>query len=194
MKVISPLLILVSGAPCSGKTRLSREIAAHLNFSVISRDEIKELLFDTLGWSDRAWSKKVGAASFSLMYKQIELLMAAKTSFIVETNFHADSSLDQFNKLIVDFQYRVFHIKLSTHGAILLRRFETRATSGERHPGHVDDGNLEEFRNVFLSDGYRHPELGGKSIDLDTSNFGAINLDQVLREIPGDQASKSSSK
>jgi hypothetical protein len=67
------------------------------------------MLFETLGWSDRDWSKKLGAASYELMYKQLGLLMSAKNNVLVETNFHADSSTEKLCALVQRNQYRVLH-------------------------------------------------------------------------------------
>jgi predicted kinase len=63
-----PLLVIVSGPPCSGKTTLARWLAKELALPLIAKDNIKELLFDHLGWSDRAWSKKLGRATYPLIY------------------------------------------------------------------------------------------------------------------------------
>ena len=52
-----PRLLIVNGLPGSGKTTLSRELAPRLGLPLISKDDIKELLFDQLGWSDREHSK-----------------------------------------------------------------------------------------------------------------------------------------
>jgi predicted kinase len=62
------LLILISGFSCTGKTTLARKIAEKYSLPLISRDDIKESLFDSLGYSDREWSKKLGIASYDLLY------------------------------------------------------------------------------------------------------------------------------
>ena len=58
-----PRLLIVNGLPGSGKTTLSRELAPRLGLPLISKDDIKELLFDQLGWSDREQSKRFGGAA-----------------------------------------------------------------------------------------------------------------------------------
>ena len=55
-----PLLIVVTGAPCAGKTTLARRIAETFRLPLIAKDDIKESLFDSLGWKDREWSKQLG--------------------------------------------------------------------------------------------------------------------------------------
>jgi predicted kinase len=61
-------LIVVSGLPASGKTTLAHLLAAELRLPLVGRDDIKERLFESLGWSDREWSKRLGIASWDLLY------------------------------------------------------------------------------------------------------------------------------
>ena len=47
-----PWVIIVSRPPCTGKTTLGQRIARELEFPFVNKDNIKELLFDRLGWKD----------------------------------------------------------------------------------------------------------------------------------------------
>ena len=62
-------VVLVSGAPGSGKTTLAVPLAAELGFALLSKDRIKETLHDALGApvSDLAWSSRLGAAAMELL-------------------------------------------------------------------------------------------------------------------------------
>ncbi|MBE8523062.1 AAA family ATPase [Amycolatopsis sp. H6(2020)] len=53
----TPAVIVVSGPPAVGKSTLARELATRLTLPLLSRDAIKEALFDTLGYGDRLQSK-----------------------------------------------------------------------------------------------------------------------------------------
>ncbi len=63
-----PTLVLVTDAPGSGKTTLAVPLARHLGLPLITKDTIKEALFDTLGTGDHTWSQRLGAASFQVMF------------------------------------------------------------------------------------------------------------------------------
>jgi 2-phosphoglycerate kinase len=52
-----PLLVIITGPPAAGKTTLGRQLAGALSLPFIHKDGIKEILFDVLGWRDRAWSR-----------------------------------------------------------------------------------------------------------------------------------------
>jgi len=55
-------VLIINGQPCTGKTHLMKKLSSDLKMTYLSRDEIKELLFDDLGVSDSEWSKKLGGA------------------------------------------------------------------------------------------------------------------------------------
>ena len=61
------LLIIINGAPCTGKTTLGRKLAKQLRLPFLSKDGIKEVLFDTLGWED-------GGYRFGMYYRNCSLI------------------------------------------------------------------------------------------------------------------------
>ena len=63
MTAAHPLIVLVNGAPASGKTTLSRRLAGDLGLPLLAKDAIKEVLYDTLGAPDRARSRELGGAT-----------------------------------------------------------------------------------------------------------------------------------
>ena len=58
-------VVLVSGAPASGKTSLAEPLAAALDFPLVSEDFIKETLLDSLDGAtgDQLWSRRLGTAA-----------------------------------------------------------------------------------------------------------------------------------
>ena len=53
-------LIVVSGAPGTGKSTIAAALGAGLRFPVLSLDPIKEALADVLGLGGEDWSNQVG--------------------------------------------------------------------------------------------------------------------------------------
>lgn len=66
-------LVYVSGKLGAGKTSLAFPLAAELGYSLVTKDLVKETLYDALhvpgeGEIDRAWSRRLGGASMELLF------------------------------------------------------------------------------------------------------------------------------
>jgi predicted kinase len=174
-----PLLIIVTGQPCAGKTTLARRLAADLDLPLVSRDAIKERLFDTLGWSDREWSRRLGRASYALLYDTAELLLRAGQSLIIESNFSAVHLIDDLRKLKQEAGCATLVVHCRAEWETLARRFRQRSASGERHPGHVDDQALDETLAEIQQRLARREDapldLDGPVLTLDTTDLAAID-------------------
>ena len=67
-----PWIVIVNGPPAAGKTTFARSLAGELRLPLFTKDDIKESLFDTLGFQDREWSRKLGLASLVLLFELVE--------------------------------------------------------------------------------------------------------------------------
>ncbi len=178
-----PLLVIIDGPPGTGKTTLGRRLAQDFRLPFVNKDAIKELLFESLGWKDREWSKKLSLATYDLLYYFVEVQLRAGHSQIVESNFKGEISSKAFLALKAKYDFEPFQIQCRTAGEILYRRFKDRAESGQRHLGHVDQDQYEEQKEILLK-GYHDPlNIGGKIFDLDTTNFETIDYSALYHEI-----------
>jgi hypothetical protein len=62
-RALTVTLIVVSGAPGTGKSTIAAALGAALRFPVLSLDPIKEALADVLGLGGEDWSNQVGDAA-----------------------------------------------------------------------------------------------------------------------------------
>jgi len=177
----NPIVVIVSGLPCTGKTTIARRVAERFSLPLMGKDMYKELLFDTLGWKDRTWSKKLGRVSIELLFQFLEAQLAARRSCIVESNFKAEFDTARFLKLEKRYEFDPVQILCITSGDVLFERFKRRAESGARHPGHNDHLNYAEFREMLLRGRSQPLNIGGRLVEIDTTDF--IDYAAVFAEI-----------
>lgn len=186
----TPLLVIVSGPPCTGKTTLSRRIAGELHLPLVAKDSIKELIFDCLGWKDRDWSRQLGRATYDILYYFVEIQLAAGISQIVESNFTPDFASPRFRALKEKHNFLPCQVLCYTEGVTLAQRFTQRASSPERHPGHLDHLNYEELQETLLKGKYEPLDIGGIVIEVDTTDFAAIDYKALLVSIKSAAATR----
>lgn len=176
---MEPLLVIVSGPPAAGKTTIARALGPRLGLPVLCRDEIKESLFDNLGWSDRAWSQKLGGAAFELVWLLLDRLLVAGVSVVVEANFWPHNR-ENFARLSAHASFIPFEVYCWADAETLTRRFTARVRSGARHAGHGDSVDA-----AFTNEGARtrHPplRLGAYGVEVNTAQ--EVDLDAVIAAI-----------
>lgn len=131
-----PVLVIVSGAPASGKTTLARRLAADLGLPLLARDDLKEILYDTLGAADRAASRRIGGAAYALLCRLADQFLSAGVSLIIESNFGHGIAEDELSPLTERTRAILIHCQAADE--MILARYRARATAVDRHPGHHD--------------------------------------------------------
>ena len=192
--------ILVTGIPAAGKSTMAEVLSERLELPVISKDTVKELLFDNVGFQSRAEKVKLGVASMEIMYYVAGQLMKAGKPFILENNFEYSSEHGMKN-LLERYQYSALTITLTGDYKVIYQRFLKRESSPDRHRGHIvndcypetKENNPETPKTKTISyenfvcgiekRGFDAFFVSGRQIKVDTTDFSKINMEELFSQI-----------
>lgn len=178
-------VILVNGLSATGKTTIGKRIAEELNLPYFAKDAVKERLFDTLGFSDRAWSHKLTQATHAVLNYVLEEELKCGRGFVIEANFNPEYDVAKFHGWKERYGVDLIQILCFAEGEVVFERFRRRCESRERHPGHVDHLNVEAFRGYLMQGKCAPLAIDATLIEVDTTDFASVDLPTVLGRIRG---------
>jgi broad-specificity NMP kinase len=178
------IIVIITGMPGTGKTSLGKALSEKYHFPMISKDGLKERMFDTLGWNDKEWSLKISAASHRVMDYIIEEELKANHSIIVESNFKHDIDSERFKHIQERFGCEIVQVLCWANGEMIFERFISRIDNAERHHGHVEIP-LDTIKKEFIEANGRDIPLkvNGETVELDTTDLKSIEFSKVYRAI-----------
>lgn len=166
-------VVLVSGAPGAGKSTLAAPLASQLSFPLLSKDIIKETLFDQLGHiegDETASSKRLGATSMELLWR----LAADCPQVVIEANFRSQSTYER--ERLKALSSRPVEVYCRVPIAVAAERYSRRGASAGHHAVHVDrslpDTAFEEFQSPFNL---------GPVLEVDTTH--AVDVEALAAEV-----------
>ena len=168
-------VVLVSGPPGAGKSTLARPLAAALGFPLLSKDVLKETLFDALGQVDEdalVSSKRLGIAAMELLWR-----LAEETPRVVlEANFRPRSQLERDRLSHLSSTPVEVYCRVSPE--LAAQRYNDRGASNAHHAVHV-------ARSVPLSamQEYQVPVGLGPVIEVDTT--APVDAVHLARQVSG---------
>ena len=133
---MTPTLIVVTGAPGSGKTTIAVPLARRLGVSLIAKDELKEALWEHLGPGDRDRFLAYGRASYPLMLLIARLMLVSGTSAMMEANFTPKWAAVELGQLQAVAPFRFVQILCRADLGTCVARYRQRAETDRRHPMH----------------------------------------------------------
>ena len=161
-------MLLITGLPGSGKTKLASLLARRYGVLHISKDLIKEPLLDVLGAGDAAHSKLLSDASFAVLAAVARQAVAAGVDFILEGNFRPG---EHEQMLSAGTPVRIVQVLCRVDEPTRLARLARRRLDPARHTGHGDMDPaviVQRSADAFLElPGQRLTFDGGESADAE---------------------------
>jgi predicted kinase len=143
-------VVVVSGAPGAGKTTLAVPLAQALGFPLLSKDAIKETLFDVLGHTsanELESSRRLGAAAMTLLWR----LAADCPAVVIEANFRSAS--EQERTRLQKLSPTPVEVYCRLAPAVAAARYNERGARADHHRVHVvrsiSAAELVEFQAPF---------------------------------------------
>lgn len=188
--------ILVTGIPAAGKSTMAAFLAEHFGLPVISKDKIKELMYDDIGFCSREEKVKLGIASMNIMYYMATQLMKNNQPFILENNFEKISR-EPLLEILERYSYTAITVTLTGNYSKIYERFVERNDSPDRHRGHVVNDrypektpnkdvkpiSYENFVNGIIDREMDSFVANGPHIVMDTTDFNKIHIETLIKKI-----------
>ena len=163
-------LIVICGLPGTGKSTLADALSKHMKITCISKDGIKESLYDYLQLKTLEDSRRIGKQSVDILLNLAEKHIQQGLDVIIEAPFRVESDYDNF----IDWKSR-YDIKFYAFiCAVSVDVRKERFVSRPRHAAHHDS----ERRFAPESDEIYH-KLPENKLWLDT----AKPIDDLLSEV-----------
>jgi len=186
-------LIVIAGMPASGKSTYAKKLSRAVKYPIIEKDNIKEELFDTLGFKCYAEKRQHDVAATAVLLRVADDMLACGQSLIMVNNFRDDAK-EALEKLILKYDCRCVIVFFGGDSDVFYKRYVERDNAHARHRGHALQEHYppwpgdsleyemtrEEFRQKFEMLGMDKLEVrGGKRITVDATDPAKINVEEL---------------
>lgn len=189
-------LILIVGMPASGKSTFARSCGAHFGYPVLEKDEFKEVLFDTIGFTNYGQKRIMDFAATRVMLHAADTLLAAGNSCILINNFRDDNK-EEVCALIEKYGCACVTVFFGGDCDVFYRRYVERDNAHARHLGHILQDRYpplpgdsldyemtrEEFAEKFEKLGMTSFTAPGGRIDVDATYPETIDVKALIEDI-----------
>ena len=174
-------LLLITGDLAAGKSTFANILAKRYDTNVFFKDSIKEVLGDTIGFSNREENKKLSNASVELMLFIFSEFAKLNKNLILEANFHAEE-LEKLHKSANENNYEVLTIVLRGNVDVLYQRYLNRMHNENRHAVHLSTtlDIFDDFKR-YMED-LRAEKIIGSSLCINADDFSyQTNKEKLLK-------------
>lgn len=175
-------LLLIMGDLAAGKSTFANILSQRYDTNVFFKDSLKEVLGDTIGFSNREENKKLSNASTELMFFIFSEFIKLNKNLILESNFHT-AELERLHKIAIENNYEVLTLVLRGDVEILYKRYMNRMQNENRHPVHLSTtlDVYEDFKNC--AEYLRTAKIVGNTINICVDDFTYQTDEKILARV-----------
>ncbi|SHK30018.1 AAA family ATPase [Anaerotignum lactatifermentans] len=177
-------LVILTGAPASGKSSIAEAVGAKLGIDVISKDGFKIELFEKYGFTNHAEKKKLSIEGEKIMNETIKNYVNHNVDLIVDNNFKNFNDIREIlNQADVDVEIKCVYCIADYD--VLAKRYNERISSGNRHLAlytlnqYPVIEEVSEFHPLITKDdverieqGIQEFTFGQDVLEINTDNIG----------------------
>lgn len=179
MQSSRPTLVIVSGAPGSGKTTLARRLALDLRVPILSKDDLKEALADAIGAPpDVPASMRLGAGAYAMLYFVARQLLEGQVGLIIESNFRRGLSETEIQPLLAWSDPGLIHC--TSRPEVVRARYTERHQRGVRHPAHLDADRADALASDLSAGRFSPLDLRIPTLVVDTTDGWHPPYEEIL--------------
>ena len=179
-------LIIITGDLASGKSTLAASLSEQLNVPYLTKDALKEIACDAIGYSSREENRRLSITATDSMIYFFHQSALVGNSLILEANFRTEE-IARIKDIADLYQYQVILLMLTGDINLLYQRFLDRLTN--RHIAHRSlnldysmerfTSYIEEIRNQDLI----YPAYRIDMSDLDEEEVNSEALKIIYQEL-----------
>ena len=177
-----PPLVIVSGAPASGKTTLSRLLADRLPLPLLSKDRLRQIFRDAFNANTREENARLLNPGFVVYYELIAELLRSGVGVVAECNFHRGISEPEMRPVAALGATVIVHCQVDR--ALSVQRFIARHKLTLPERGFSFDGErIAALEKGIPQDAWERAEpieIGAPVLRVDTTDGYAPDLDGIV--------------
>ena len=175
-------LLLIMGDLATGKSTFANILSQRYDTQLFVKDSIKEILGDTIGFTNRQENLKLSQATAALMYHIFSEFAKFDKNLILESNFRI-TELETLHKIAAEHHYQVLTLVLRGDTQILHKRYLNRMHNENRHAVHLctEFNTFHGFEQYIQS--LRSTSIPGAVISISANDFSYQTDEALLDKI-----------